>query len=550
MPSRTQRIDKPVIFLSHFTYEASVANALKRFIEDSVAHAVDVFVSGNQLSLRPGDPWEKTIRRSLRESKLVLSLLSSDSLQRPWIHFEAGAAWFRRATLIPLLHRGLTRDALPQLFQTLQSICLNKHDEIEALMKTIQEIYGLRAGTRQADYIAFARELSSLAQQIDSNLNQEEESLSTVAFTLYSKTHAQERANSEAARPHLVHSFRKPNLNQVFSALCRTGQACTNIVSLDEYWADSLAEGSWLQPLSCEISKHILKELQQFSHYEGECWTLPHFLDFSYYATREVGGRELVEGLRTLVQSDETTYRDALHTLKNIADTPKLLAYDFRSADTAACVICEFIDSLGAGLTSLGSPAEFSSAANVRALEILRDLVGQRPREDFVWGKPLNLDTECHEVAILRHWHSMVSDEAEARRTHIPVFQFPIKGTLGGWYLGMLANPPFELEGYQALQGFFQKDYQLRRFQNGAGLPTLALFYHDPNYSCFLDPILNWKLEDIVEYVRCRLIRRSALRHFHLIREVLAGLHNEIMTQYETPISAVLSRYTHKLPAD
>jgi hypothetical protein len=144
----------------------------------------------------------------------------------------------------------------------------------------------------------------------------------------------------------------------------------------------------------------------------------------------------------------------------------------------------------------------------------------------------------------------MVFDEAESRGTHTPVFDSPIKGTLGGWYLGMLKNPPFLKEGYEALEGFFETSYQHKRFLNGAGLPTLAMFYHDDAYSCLLDPILHWELEKIGEYVRHHVIRRSTLRNFHLIRGVLAQMHTDIMAQNELPVSDILSRYAQRLPPD
>lgn len=43
----------------------------------------------------------------------MLILCSPTSIRRPWINFEAGAAWMRKIPLIPMCHAGLTPSDLP-----------------------------------------------------------------------------------------------------------------------------------------------------------------------------------------------------------------------------------------------------------------------------------------------------------------------------------------------------------------------------------------------------------------------------------------------------
>ena len=537
---------RQVIFLSHFTHDAPVANALKRFIEDEFAHAVEVFVSANPLSLRPGDPWEKTIRRALKDARVVLSLLSSESLLRPWIYFEAGAAWYKESVLIPMLHRGLGISDLPLQFQKLQTVQLQKADNISRLISRIQEVYGLKTVIDPETLNSFLEELRVLGQQIDIQM-QAHETFPHVSFTLYSKTKSQEQANRADAGSNLVASFRKPSLARVFSALLATGQAYTNIVSLDEFWIGYLVEHGRLERIKDPmLAKHILEELQGDSHLENEVWALPHFLDFSYYAVRRQGVEKLSSLLGLLVQ--RKAYMDTLNELRETVQSQHLLAYDFNTPDTVAAVVCEFIESAGSGIISLGSRSTVMTAENVFALQMLRDLVGKRPQDCFVWGKPLNLDSQCDTAAFLRHWHSMASDEPNSRGTHQPMFNGPFKGTFGGWFVGILAHPPYPLEGHQALQNLFNTYRQWERFKQGAGLPTLAQFYHDPAFSSQRDPILHWPLEQVLAYIKRSLFRRSCLQNYPFLRDLLAELHNAVLSDHDHPVAEILSSFIERFP--
>lgn len=132
------------IFLSHIHEEQELAHALKNAIESAFLDAVRVFVSSHQQDVRVGDDWFREIEASLHESEAVILLLSPQSVRRPWVNFEAGAAWFLDKRVVPVCARGLDIDDLPPPFSKRQAISLSSKKGRERLFSDIATVAGLR----------------------------------------------------------------------------------------------------------------------------------------------------------------------------------------------------------------------------------------------------------------------------------------------------------------------------------------------------------------------------------------------------------------------
>jgi hypothetical protein len=87
--------NSPLVFISHDTRDAEIAEAFSRLIQRVSAGILKSFRSsdnkGNQ-GIGYGDDWYKTILEKLQESTDVVCILSELSMNRPWILFEAGIA--------------------------------------------------------------------------------------------------------------------------------------------------------------------------------------------------------------------------------------------------------------------------------------------------------------------------------------------------------------------------------------------------------------------------------------------------------------------------
>jgi hypothetical protein len=131
------------VFISHITEEASLALALKRFIERKFRE-VSVFASSDVGDLTPGDQWLEKLHAELRECRVLLLMCSRSSLVRPWIHFEAGCAWIRATKVIPVCHSGQRNDQLPYPFRLFQGVQLEDEHGLPSVLATLAKLLGVK----------------------------------------------------------------------------------------------------------------------------------------------------------------------------------------------------------------------------------------------------------------------------------------------------------------------------------------------------------------------------------------------------------------------
>lgn len=121
------------VFISQNTKtEANIGRALKKFLEN-LFPSINVFTSTNEL--RSGGIWIEDIRRALKNSKVIIAIISEQSKHSNWIHFEAGAGFGENMT-IPLLIPDLSFEQLEQPFKSLQG---HKFDN-EGIVGLVAEI--------------------------------------------------------------------------------------------------------------------------------------------------------------------------------------------------------------------------------------------------------------------------------------------------------------------------------------------------------------------------------------------------------------------------
>jgi hypothetical protein len=237
--------------------------------------------------------------------------------------------------------------------------------------------------------------------------------------------------------------------------------------------------------------------------------------------------------------SGRTTERKLSHIRRLQEQTSqRIYAYDFHTPDTVACVILEFIDAFGAGAKSLiadNISSEKSEALNGKAMALLRAMVGERGAADFSFGEPLNLDNEFGKTLLLRRWHSMGADERVLSHQH-GCLLWPetergrmLKGTLGGWYVGVLKPAPSMKFGYAGIARLVAFEKQRERFLNSAGLPTLERFYTDTQLSTMRDTATGLSLEQLGRLLDNRLLRRSQIPKWQELVQSLWKLHSDLM---------------------
>jgi hypothetical protein len=109
------------VFISYIHEELKIAEAVQRLIQNKLANR-DVFMSADQWQMYAGEDWLQKITAALRTARVVVLLLSPQSVLRPWVNFEAGGAWLAGTPVIPVCHAGLRPESLPKPYSSLQAL--------------------------------------------------------------------------------------------------------------------------------------------------------------------------------------------------------------------------------------------------------------------------------------------------------------------------------------------------------------------------------------------------------------------------------------------
>jgi hypothetical protein len=155
---------RPRLFISHTSQESDFAQLLKQRIRKDFLGSVDIFVSSDGTTIEAGRPWLDELRQSLQDARIALVLCSTDSITRPWVNFEAGAAWIRGISLIPICHSGFTPADLPAPLNTLQAVDASQASGLRRLYNAIASQLQMEPPT--IDFDEFAEAIRHLEQEL------------------------------------------------------------------------------------------------------------------------------------------------------------------------------------------------------------------------------------------------------------------------------------------------------------------------------------------------------------------------------------------------
>jgi hypothetical protein len=121
------------VFVSYAHSDGEFVATLLSRLEDENIHAFA------DRSIKPGDDWLLRLEAALKESQVILFLITPNSLRSNWVNAEAGAAWILKKRVIPVL-----LDADPsQLFDLLrthQAHNLHNPQRIDDLITYLRDV--------------------------------------------------------------------------------------------------------------------------------------------------------------------------------------------------------------------------------------------------------------------------------------------------------------------------------------------------------------------------------------------------------------------------
>jgi len=110
------------VFISFIHEEERIAKAVHRFLKKKLEK--NVFLSSDKWQVFAGELWLDRIRQELSSAKVVILLISHKSVLRPWVNFEAGAAWLTNKAVIPVCFADMSKEELPKPYSGIQAVSL------------------------------------------------------------------------------------------------------------------------------------------------------------------------------------------------------------------------------------------------------------------------------------------------------------------------------------------------------------------------------------------------------------------------------------------
>ena len=119
-----------------------MADLLKTMVQRDFIGLVEVFVSSDRTSIPVGSKWLDEITDALKAANLHVVLCSPESVGRPWINFEAGAAHLRSIPVVPLCHSGLSPAQLPVPISEYEGLSVATEDGIRDFYSVLANTLG------------------------------------------------------------------------------------------------------------------------------------------------------------------------------------------------------------------------------------------------------------------------------------------------------------------------------------------------------------------------------------------------------------------------
>lgn len=157
---------KKRVFISYASEEEVIAKKIEDLIIEVFGPSVDVFTSAS--GVRAGQIWFKRIGDEARNSDLLIVICSPFSISRMWLSFEAGAAWSREISIIPVCHSGLTRLQLPDPFRHFHGLEIPTPEFPKQLVSEIS--IELSIDTPPIDSAKYTQELKLAMQIVESQV--------------------------------------------------------------------------------------------------------------------------------------------------------------------------------------------------------------------------------------------------------------------------------------------------------------------------------------------------------------------------------------------
>lgn len=127
---------KKKIFISHNSQDKDLAELIAKLISKLTIKQVTLWFSSDNAAgggFNPGDEWYNEIIKQINECDLMLALTTPNSIDRPWIYYEAGFAKGIKRQVVPIC-LGIKREELKSPLNTFQAYQLSDKKSIDEFL--------------------------------------------------------------------------------------------------------------------------------------------------------------------------------------------------------------------------------------------------------------------------------------------------------------------------------------------------------------------------------------------------------------------------------
>lgn len=128
-----------LVFISHSTKDRWIAKQMAELIEaKGRAYRVKTFL--DEKDIEGGESIPDSIRKNVQNCNEFIVLLSRNSIDRPWVLIEVGAAWVLEKRIIAITDK-VTPEEMPDIITPYKAIDLNNFDDyLEQVLKRAKEV--------------------------------------------------------------------------------------------------------------------------------------------------------------------------------------------------------------------------------------------------------------------------------------------------------------------------------------------------------------------------------------------------------------------------
>jgi hypothetical protein len=130
---------KPTVFFSHSSRDKASLMKLKDLFVAKTGGTIDVFLSSDGQSIPFGRNWVHRVQEGLDKATMMISFITSSSLESDWLFFESGYAHAKGIRVIPVGFLGVSLDRIRPPLSLLQGFNITSHEGFDNLIALVND---------------------------------------------------------------------------------------------------------------------------------------------------------------------------------------------------------------------------------------------------------------------------------------------------------------------------------------------------------------------------------------------------------------------------